>query len=146
VLVIDDDAATRALVAAALEAELDVAVRGAGGGREGILSVAAEPPDLIFLDLRMPDLDGFAVLHWLKSKPRTASIPVLALTAAASAATLQALERRCDGLVAKPFDLDDLVGAARAFLGAAPRPSAGATGTAFRFSVTPAVRGRGAPA
>jgi CheY-like chemotaxis protein len=123
VLVVDDDPSTRALIAEVLTAELGVTVREARDGHEGIAAVTAAPPDLIFLDLKMPGLDGFAVLHWLKSSPRTARIPVFALTAAANAAALRALERRCDGLLGKPFDLDDLVEIARPY--AAPaRPVA----------------------
>jgi two-component system OmpR family response regulator len=118
VLVIDDDAATRTLIAELFSAELGATVRGASDGHEAIAAVMAAPPDLILLDMKMPGLDGLAVLHWLKSSRRTAGIPVLAVTAWANAATLQALERRCDGLVGKPFDLDDLVAAARPFLGA----------------------------
>jgi CheY-like chemotaxis protein len=119
VLVVDDDQDTRALVAEVLSGDLGAAVWHACDGYEAIAAVSAARPDLILLDLMMPRLDGLAVLHWLKSSPRTAGIPVLALTAGANAATLQALERRCDGLVAKPFDLDDLVARARAFVGAA---------------------------
>ena len=116
VLVVDDDPFTRALIAEVLRAELGLTVREAGDGHEGIAAVTAAPPDLIFLDLKMPGLDGFAVLHWLKSSPRTARIPVLALTAAANAASLRALERRCDGLLSKPFDLDDLLRVARPYV------------------------------
>jgi CheY-like chemotaxis protein len=121
VLVVEDDETTRALVVDLLSAELPVAVRQACDGHAAIAAVTAAAPDLILLDLKMPGLDGFAVLHWLKSSPRTAAIPVLALTALANAGTLAALERRCDGLIAKPFDLDDLVAAARPFLGAESR-------------------------
>jgi CheY-like chemotaxis protein len=120
VLVVDDDAPTRLLVVEVLTAELGVAVREACDGHAGIAAVTAAQPDVILLDMKMPGLDGLAVLHWLRSSRRTAAIPVLALTAAANADTLEALEWRCDGLVAKPFDLDDLVGAVRPFVQGAP--------------------------
>jgi CheY-like chemotaxis protein len=130
VLVVDDDAATRVLIAEVLSAELGAAVHGACDGHEAIAAVTAAPPDLILLDLKMPRLDGLAVLHWLKSSPRTAGIPVLAVTGWANAATLQALERRCDGLIGKPFDLDHLVEAARPFVGEKARPVLGVVGSA----------------
>src|SRR5687768_7782396 len=98
VLVVEDDESTRDLVARVLSAELHVTVRTANDGHEAIAAVTASTPDLILLDLKMPRLDGLAVLHWLKSSPRTAGIPVLAVTAWANTATLQQLERRCDGL------------------------------------------------
>src|SRR5688572_2557759 len=130
VLVVDDDAATRMLIAEVLSAELGATVRGAGDGHEAIAAVGAAPPDLILLDLKMPGLDGPAVLHWLKSSPRTAGIPVLAVTAWANATTLHALERRCDGLIGKPFDLDDLVAAVRRLLAAKARPALEVVGSA----------------
>jgi CheY-like chemotaxis protein len=113
VLVVDDDASTRELIAQALEMELDVVVLGAGDGREGVAAISASNPDLILLDLKMPRLDGLGVLHWLKSSPRTSAVPVLALTAAANDSTLRSLERRCDGVISKPFDLNELFAAVR---------------------------------
>lgn len=79
-------------------------------------AVAEAPPDLLLLDLRLPVLDGFAVLRWLKGRPATARIPVLALTAAGSLETQQALDRGCAGFVAKPFNLDELLETVRPFL------------------------------
>lgn len=128
ILVIDDDATTRELIAQALEMELGVVVRGAGDGQEGIAAVSESIPALILLDLKMPRLDGFGVLHWLKSSPRTAGVPVLALTAAANDASLQTLERRCEGIICKPFDLDDLVAAVRPFVAVTPTTGVVAAG------------------
>jgi CheY-like chemotaxis protein len=116
VLVIDDDPSTRSLVAETLRLEFDVDVRGACDGREGILTIASEPPSLILLDMRMPGIDGLGVLHWLKSSPRTSTIPVLALTTTTNPATLHSLERRCDGVIVKPFDIEDLLDVVRTYL------------------------------
>jgi CheY-like chemotaxis protein len=116
VLVIDDDPSTRSLVAETLRLEFDVDVRGACDGREGIQTIATEPPNLIFLDMKLPGIDGMGVLHWLKSSPRTSTIPVLALTATSNPATLQSLERRCDEVIVKPFDIEDLLDVARTYL------------------------------
>jgi CheY-like chemotaxis protein len=123
VLVVEDDESTRALIADLLSAELGVAVRQACDGHAAIAAVTAAAPDLILLDLKMPGLDGFAVLEWLESSPRTAAVPVLALTASANADELQSVEQLCDGVVGKPFDLDALIGAVRPFVSGA---SAGA--------------------
>jgi len=53
----------------------------ASGGREGIARVAADPPDLMILDLMMPEMDGFQVLDQIRSNPDTENLPVLILTA-----------------------------------------------------------------
>ena len=53
----------------------------AGGGREALDLARVNPPDVIILDLIMPDLDGFAVLEQLKEEPRTSEIPVIIVTA-----------------------------------------------------------------
>ncbi|MBI3605460.1 MAG: response regulator [Nitrospirae bacterium] len=50
-------------------------------GSEGLASIARDKPDLILLDLMMPVLDGFKVLSFLKSDPKTADIPVIVLSA-----------------------------------------------------------------
>jgi CheY-like chemotaxis protein len=52
----------------------------ARSGAEGISLVARRRPDLIILDLRMPEMDGFAVLEELRSNPETANIPVMVVT------------------------------------------------------------------
>jgi CheY-like chemotaxis protein len=116
VLVADDEAPVRALVADVLEAELGVAVYAAADGDAALRAVAAAPPALLLLDLRMPGRDGFEVLRLLKSRPETARVPVLALTATAASEVARALDGGCAGFVAKPFDLDVLVATVRPFL------------------------------
>jgi CheY-like chemotaxis protein len=116
VLVADDDAPIRALVAQVLTSDLGAAVGEAADGYELVRAVAEDPPDLVLLDLRLPVLDGFAVLRWLRRRPATARVPVVALTAADPAALRRALDGGCAGFVAKPFDLDELVETVRPFL------------------------------
>lgn len=118
VLIADREAPVRAVVAKVL-AELGAAVAEAADGYEAVRALAAAPPDLVLLDLRLPVLDGFAVLRWLKRRPATARIPVLALTAAGSVEVQHALDRGCAGFVAKPFDPAELVETVRPFLAAA---------------------------
>ncbi|HEY3079981.1 MAG TPA: response regulator [Chloroflexota bacterium] len=119
VLVVDDDPAIRALVREVLEAApgLAVRVREARDGYEALLWLREEPADLILLDLRMPRVDGWGVLLWLKSNARTAAIPVVVLTALDPATALRGVARGPDGVLAKPFDLDALVGTVAAALG-----------------------------
>jgi DNA-binding response OmpR family regulator len=125
VLIADDDAPTRALVAEVLASDLGAAVDEATDGYQAMRAAAAGSPDLVLLDLRLPVLDGFAVLRFLKGQTATARIPVLALTGAGSAAARHALDRGCAGVVAKPFDLDELVETVRPFLARKGHPESG---------------------
>jgi CheY-like chemotaxis protein len=68
----------------------------------------AAPPDVVLLDLKLPDLDGVDVLRRLRSDPLTRSIPVVLVSAAGDGHVEAALAEGADDLVAKPFDLDDL--------------------------------------
>jgi CheY-like chemotaxis protein len=89
-------------------------------GSAALEAIAAEDFDLVVLDLALPEVDGWAVLGRLRAEPRTASVPVLIVTARDDAETQQ--RARLAGATAyltKPFDLDkfrqvvqDLVGVA----------------------------------
>jgi PAS domain S-box-containing protein len=81
VLVIDDQADDILLIRRILEAQHGYRVIEAGGGQSGIDLVHQCKPDIIILDLMMPEIDGFAVLEALKREPETRSIPVIVVTA-----------------------------------------------------------------
>ncbi len=81
VLVIDDQADDILLIRRILEAQHGYRVIEAGGGQSGIDLVRQRKPDIIILDLMMPEVDGFAVLEALKREPETRSIPVIVITA-----------------------------------------------------------------
>ncbi|HWG85744.1 MAG TPA: response regulator, partial [Deinococcales bacterium] len=89
VLVVDDDPAAVELVAAHLTGH-GHAVTKAYGGQQALDSAAAEPPDLMILDLMMPEVTGFHVLDNLRRDPATQDMPVLVMTAK----ILSAEERR----------------------------------------------------
>jgi len=80
VLVVDDDAKAVEVIAALLPIPAYATVR-AYGGQEAIVLAHRVRPDLILLDLMMPDVTGFDVVHALKSDPGTAGIPILVVTA-----------------------------------------------------------------
>jgi CheY-like chemotaxis protein len=80
VLVVDDDPGAAALVARRVEG-LDATVLRAHGGREAIEAARREHPDLIVLDLLMPDVNGFEVVEALKAHADTAGIPIVIVTA-----------------------------------------------------------------
>ncbi len=81
VLVVDDEAANRSWLMAALE-PAGFAVVAAAGGREAIELAKATPPDLVVLDLMMPDVTGFDVVEALRSDSATRETPIMVLTAA----------------------------------------------------------------
>ena len=104
VLVVDDDASVRRLLKAVLTVEgHDVTL--ADGGREALESVKKTLPDLIVLDLMMPDLDGRAVFRCLESLGRRP--PVLILSAHEGDKARR--ELGAEASLSKPFDPDDLV-------------------------------------
>jgi PAS domain S-box-containing protein len=80
VLVVDDNAKAVELLATMIEAE-GFLVRRAYGGAEAIESVRRTPPDVVILDLMMPDVSGFEVARALRESAHTARIPILVLTA-----------------------------------------------------------------
>ncbi|HWU69704.1 MAG TPA: two-component system response regulator, partial [Stenotrophobium sp.] len=83
VLVIDDTAENLALISEVLRGEFKVRV--APGGARGLqLAQAQTPPDLILLDIMMPEMDGYEVLRQLRADARTREIPVIFLTAMSS--------------------------------------------------------------
>ena len=80
VVVIDDDPTDLDLVEAVLSPE-GYSVLRASGGEEGVALVAREHPAVVLVDLLMPGVDGFAVVHRLRSDPDTADVPIVVLTA-----------------------------------------------------------------
>ena len=82
-------------------------VLAAGGGQEAIDLLGRERPDLVLLDIMMPEVDGHQVCRFIKSRAELATIPVLMLTARNDIAHIaQALDEGADGFIAKPFDVD----------------------------------------
>jgi DNA-binding response OmpR family regulator len=111
VLVVDDDEIVRFLLQRILNQagfEVDLA----GDGREGLDAFAARRPDLVLLDLMMPDLDGWTVLARMKEAPDPP--PVVIVTAHGErAAQTRALRQGAAAYVTKPFTVRDLVALCR---------------------------------
>ena len=113
ILFIDDDEAIRELVSIALEQAF--VVKTAADGRSGLAVAAIEQPDLIVLDLMMPQMDGWQVLSELKADPLTRYIPVIMLTALDDAQDkVKGLTTGAEDYITKPFEPAEL--AARAEL------------------------------
>ena len=81
VLVVDDHPEARRLIMRILQSQGNYSLSEAADGHEAVRKATAELPDLIILDLMMPELDGFGVLDALKADVQTASIPVIVVTA-----------------------------------------------------------------
>ncbi len=81
IVLVDDSPDARRLIRRILQSQGNFSIHEAEGGIQAIKLIAEEQPDLIILDLMMPEMDGFAVLDALKSPQETASIPVIVSTA-----------------------------------------------------------------
>jgi threonine synthase len=81
IAIVDDTADARRLIRRILQSQGEYTIFEASTGREGLELVRRELPDLLILDLMMPEMDGFAVLDALKNDPETAQIPVIVSTA-----------------------------------------------------------------
>ena len=87
-------------------------------GAEGVSLAASEAPDLILMDMNMPNMDGWEATRLIRANPATRSIPVIALTAHDMDGDREkSLEAGCDVHHAKPFDLPMLLSQIDALLG-----------------------------
>jgi CheY-like chemotaxis protein len=111
VLFVDDDAATRAGYAAHLS-NLGYEVLGVGGGVQALTLARTWAPDVIVLDLGLPDVDGWEVARQLKQGGPTSAIPIIAVTGAdLPHERVSAMRAGCDRHLAKPCTPADLVDA-----------------------------------
>jgi two-component system, cell cycle response regulator DivK len=77
------------------------------GGREGIESAEKNLPDLIILDIQLPEMDGYAVAQEIKQNQRTSRIPIVAVTSYAMAGDRErVLGAGCEGYIEKPINPD----------------------------------------
>lgn len=110
ILLVDDVAAIldeEERIVKALSPELTVLK--VGTGQEAIKTIVAQRPDVVFLDLILPDLHGDAVCKWVKSKPELADVNIVIVTARNDEAQLQrSFQSGCDAYVTKPIDAEDI--------------------------------------
>ena len=86
-------------------------------GKQGIDVAEAESPDLILMDMSLPEIDGWEATRRLKSNEKTQKIPVIALTAHAMVGDREkAVEAGCDDYDTKPIEFERLLGKIEAFL------------------------------
>ena len=111
ILVVEDNMDTYELVHFILEKkgyETFLAVN----GRDGVNAALKQKPDLIIMDMSMPEMDGWTATSLIKKDEMTRTIPLIALTAHALPGDRQrAMDAGCDEYITKPMDLDELVDA-----------------------------------
>jgi DNA-binding response OmpR family regulator len=143
VLIVEDEADIRRLVDFHLTRE-GFRCRSVASGAQALDEVRRALPDLIVLDLMLPEMDGLEVCRRLRSDPRSAAVPIIILTARADEVDrVVGLELGADDYVSKPFSPKELVARVRAVLRrtrlrepSAPLASGGVTLDPARHSVT----------
>lgn len=102
ILVADDDFDNRTILTQALEAA-HYDVYQATNGQEALTIVAAQKPDIVFMDLSMPEMDGWEATKRIRAIPTAAETPIIAFTAhALQGDETKARAAGCDGFVTKP--------------------------------------------
>jgi len=116
VLYIEDNAENRLLVRRVLEAE-GYSVMEAPDGPSGLEMAARMLPDLILLDICLPEIDGYALARRIRQTPGLQQVPILAITANVMKGDRErTLAAGCDGYIQKPIDVDRLPEQVRAAL------------------------------
>ena len=108
ILYVEDDMANRILVQRILTAEGHEVIQ-ASNAEEALRTLETHTPDLILMDINMPEVDGFTLTQHIKNTPQWAHIPVVALTANVMKGDRErVLQAGCDGYIQKPLDVDAL--------------------------------------
>ena len=113
-----DDTDTVLLFEKTMLRELPVEVRTARNGREALDAVAAARPDVILLDIMMPEMDGIEVCRRLKEGADTADIPIVMVTTKGEPEMIErAFQAGCDDYITKPIDKIELLSKVKVFIG-----------------------------
>jgi len=107
-LIIDDEAENLSLVSEMVKTHFETLT--AETGREGVQLAVRNQPDVILLDINMPDMDGFEVCRKLREQPSTRLIPIVMLTASGGVdSRVKGLEIGADDYIVKPFQARELI-------------------------------------
>jgi two-component system cell cycle response regulator DivK len=116
ILYIEDNAENRLLMRRVLMAEGYI-VEEATDGTSGLQKAAESPPDLILMDINLPEIDGYEVTARLKQLPNMMGVPIIAVTANVMKGDREkTLAAGCDGYIQKPIDIDLLPDQIESFL------------------------------
>lgn len=109
-ILIVDDVMSNVLLLKVLLTNEKFAIATASNGRQALEQVEKENPDLVLLDVMMPDMSGFEVAQHLKSSPKTADIPIIFLTALNSTADIvKGFQVGANDFISKPFNKEELI-------------------------------------
>jgi two-component system, cell cycle response regulator DivK len=116
ILYIEDNPENRMLMRRVLMAE-GYLVEEAVDGQSGMQKAAESPPDLILMDINLPEIDGYEVTARLKQLPNMLGVPIIAVTANVMKGDREkTLAAGCDGYIQKPIDIDLLPSQIESFL------------------------------
>jgi two-component system, OmpR family, alkaline phosphatase synthesis response regulator PhoP len=133
VLVVEDEADIAELIKHALERGSDVRVDIVGRGDDALEAVAADPPDLVVMDLNIPVLSGFEVCRILRARPASSHLPIIMVTArAAESDRVSGLDLGADDYIVKPFSPRELAARVRAVLRRPPMLATSASAGVYR--------------
>jgi CheY-like chemotaxis protein len=117
-LYIEDNLANLALIESILSDRPELTVLSALQGQMGVYLAAEHRPDLILLDMHLPDFDGDEVLRRLQADPRTRNIPVVMVSADATPSTIEKLTRQgASGYLTKPLDVGEFLATVDQYVG-----------------------------
>jgi two-component system cell cycle response regulator DivK len=117
ILYVEDNPENRLLVRRILLAE-DFEVLEANDAYQAMKVIETEKPDLILMDINLPEVDGYTLTARLKENPKLSQVPIIALTANVMKGDRERiLDSGCDGYIQKPIDVDALPVQIRSFLG-----------------------------
>ncbi len=109
VLIIEDEATFREFMSLALNME-GYHVESVSSGESALRTLNENPPDLVMLDLSMPDLSGWDILQYIRTAPELNQLPVVVVTANADEDTRRRSHREhVDALLVKPVSLDEIL-------------------------------------
>jgi DNA-binding response OmpR family regulator len=116
VLIVEDDPDIAELVSRYLE-KAGFATQWVASGRDALQQIVVRPPDLVVLDLMLPQVDGLEICRQLRASDRTAAVPIIMVTARVEESErIVGLEIGADDYLAKPFSPSELVARVRALL------------------------------
>lgn len=108
VLLVEDDPTNRTMITRRLRRN-DFTVRETATAEEALEEIRNDHPDIVLMDLSLPEMNGYEATRKLKGNERTKSIPVIVVTANAMERDREkAFEAGCDEFVTKPVDIDEL--------------------------------------
>jgi CheY-like chemotaxis protein len=116
ILLVEDDVRNVFALTSVLEAR-GATVAIARNGREGVEAVKAKKPDLVLMDIMMPEMDGLTAMRELRKDPASATLPIIALTAKAMRHDYEeCLAAGANDYMAKPIDIDKLISLCRVWM------------------------------